>query len=118
MAKGKSHSSTAGRTARPVVSPPEERADQAEAPADFAINARVRQVLTRRWVRTDGLEVGTTAGVVLIKGRIEREPGGLALGGDGDAGDRFVRRLRSEIKAIPGVTDVVMEIPSAERGAR
>lgn len=87
-------------------------------PADFAINARVRQVLTRRWVRTDGLDVGTTDGVVLIRGRLEREPGGLTLSSDPDAGERFARRLKSEIKAIPGVTDVLMEIHETERGAR
>jgi hypothetical protein len=100
------------------VTPAEERADPSLGPADFAINARVRQVLTRRWVLTEGLEVGTTDGVVLIKGQLEREPGGLTMGTDADAGDRFVRRLRSEIKAIPGVTDVVMEIRGVERGAR
>lgn len=118
MARGKPHSGTTGRAARCPVPPPDERAGRAEAPADFAINARVRHVLARRWVQTDGLEVGTTDGVVLIKGRIEREPGGLTLASDTDAGDRFVHRLRSEIKAIPGVTDVVMEIHGAERGAR
>ncbi len=84
-------------------------------PADFAINAKVRQVLARRWVQMKGLEVGTTDGVVLIKGRLEREPGGLTLQGDALAQERFLWRLRSELRAIPGVADVVMDVAAMER---
>jgi hypothetical protein len=82
--------------------------------ADFAINARVRQVLTRRWVRRDQLEIGTTEGVVVLKGQIEREPGTPETEDDA-ARERFLHRLRSELKAIPGVVDVVMDTDSTER---
>lgn len=92
-----------------------ERPDGESQPADFAINARVRQVLARRWVIPHGLDVGTTDGVVLMKGRVEREPGGPVGTGAEDARERFLRRLRSEIKAIPGVVEVIMEIPEVER---
>lgn len=82
--------------------------------ADFAINAKVRQVLARRWVIPEKLEVGTTDGVVLLKGHLEREPAGPGTE-DVDARGLFLRRLRTELKAIPGVVDVVMDAPEAER---
>ncbi len=89
-----------------------------DQPADFAINAKVRQVLARRWVQSEGLEVGTTDGVVLLKGRVEREPGGGSAAGDGVARDRFLWRLRSELRAIPGVVEVVMDMADTERTDR
>ena len=84
-------------------------------PADFAINARVRQVLSRRWVNLQGLEVGTTAGVVVLKGKLERELDGARGTMDREAYERFLWRLRSELKAIPGVSDVAMEVCDIER---
>jgi hypothetical protein len=91
------------------------QSSSAESPAaDFAINARVRQVLTRRWVRRDQLEIGTTDGVVVLKGQIEREPAAVETEDPG-AQERFLWRLRAELKAIPGVVDVVMDTDSTER---
>ena len=89
--------------------------DIEQQPADFAINARVRQLLTRRWVNRNGLEVGTTEGVVLLKGPIEREPAGVSSDQDPIAHEQFLWRLRTELKAIPGVIDVVIETPADER---
>ena len=87
---------------------------EAEFP-DFEINARVRQVLARRWVVQHELEIGTTDGVVVLKGRLAREPGGPAAADCPEARETFLRRLRSELKGIPGVVDVVMELHDAER---
>lgn len=104
------------RAVRRIVAAPTSQDAAAAPPADFAINAQVRRVLTRRWVRTDGLEVGTTDGVVLIKGSLDREPGSLTMSAEPDARDRFVRKLRGELMAIPGVTQVVLEFHPAEGG--
>ncbi len=77
--------------------------------ADFTINARVMQILARRWIDMTGVEVGTTDGVVLIQGRLEREPKGW---GEDDelARERFILSLRAQIRNIPGVADVVMRL--------
>lgn len=115
-AKKKPRASMAARTSRRTVDAPASNGPSSGQPADFAINAKVRQLLARRWVCVDGLEVGTTDGVVVIKGSLEREPGSLTMGSDSDVGDRFVRRLRGELKAIRGVTDVVLEVHPIERG--
>lgn len=93
---------------------PTGEADEAR-PADYAINARVRQVLSRRWVKLQDLEVGTTDGVVVLKGKLERELDGARGSMDREAYERFLWRLRSELKAIPGVTDVAMEVCDTER---
>jgi len=82
---------------------------------DFAINARVRQALARRWIRHQGLEVGTTDGVVLVKGRLDMEPGGPDVPGEDFPQERLVRRLRADLVAIPGVVDVVMEFHRSDR---
>ncbi len=81
--------------------------------ADYSINARVMQVLARRWVDLSGIEVGTTGGVVLIKGDLEREPGGWDANDDLSR-ERFVHGLRTAIREIPGVVDVVMELDEHE----
>ena len=80
---------------------------------DFAIHARVRRALARRWVRADRLEIGTTEGVVLLKGRLETEPGDRADSAGNEAWGRFVQDLSRELRAIPGVVDVVLEIRPA-----
>lgn len=105
-----------GRTARRIVGAPASEGAPADPPADFAINAQVRQLLARRWVQTERLEVGTTDGVVVIKGNLDREPGSLTMSADPDARDRFVRKLRCELKSIPGVTEVVLEVHPMEGG--
>ncbi len=84
------------------------------ASEDFAVNARVRQLLARHWVRQERLEVGTTDGVVLLKGCLELEPGGAISLEDERSRQRFVQRLRGDIAAIPGVADLVMELHRAE----
>ncbi len=84
-------------------------------PADFAINAKVRQVLSRRWVNLGGLEVGTTNGVVLLRGNLDREPGGPVEMETPMARTRFLSRLRSELMAINGVLEVEMNIKETER---
>jgi len=84
-------------------------------PADFAINAKVRQLLNRRWVNLAGLEVGTSDGAVFLRGQLEREPGGSVESETPMARDRFLHRLRNEIKAISGVLEVVMDIDETER---
>jgi hypothetical protein len=80
------------------------------AQLDFAINARARRAIARRWIRCDHLDVGTTDGVVLVKGRLELEPGGPELVDR----ERLIRGLRSDLTAIPGVVDVVMEFHRGE----
>lgn len=87
--------------------------DRSAESADYSINARVMQVLARRWVSLSGIEVGTTGGVVLIKGTLEREPGGWEANDD-LARERFVHGLRSAIRGIPGVVEVVMELNEQE----
>ncbi len=105
-----------GRTARPIVETSVGDDAPAGQRADFTIHARVRQVLTRRWVRTDGLEVGTTDGVVVIKGSLDREPGGFTVGSDPAVRERFIKSLTRELKGIPGVTEVVLELRPSEGG--
>ena len=84
---------------------------------DFAISARVRRVLTRRWVRAESLEIGVTEGVVLLKGFLAVEPGGGANLDDDAARARFLRRLRHDFLGIPGVVDVVMDLHRSEESA-
>ena len=84
-------------------------------PADFAINAKVRHLLARRWVRNDGLEIGTTNGVVFLRGLLCREPGGPLEEETPLARERFLWRLRTELLAIPGVVEVVMDVTDSER---
>jgi hypothetical protein len=95
-------------------SPNNEPRDEVQ-PADFAINAKVRHVLARRWVRKDGLEVGTTDGVVFLRGNLDREPGGPPEEENPMARERFLWRLRNELLAIPGVMEVVMDVTDSER---
>ena len=80
------------------------------AARDFAINARVRRTLNRRWIRPQRLDVGTTDGVVFVKGPLEVEPGFR------EPLDRehLIRQLRSELQAIPGVVDVVLEFRATQ----
>lgn len=80
---------------------------------DFAIHARVRRLLTRRWIRTDCLEIGTTQGVVLLKGRLEAIPGAPRQG-DG-SWQREVQELAVAIRALPEVVDVAMQLREPER---
>jgi hypothetical protein len=84
---------------------------------DFGINGHVRRVLAKRWVRSETLEIGVTEGVVLLKGFLDLEPGGGIDLADGDARARFMRRLRSDLLGISGVTDVVMDLHSSEETA-
>jgi hypothetical protein len=83
-------------------------------PNDFAINANVRRALARRWVRAERLEVGVTEGVVLLRGPLEVEAGGGADLAEPDARGRFLRRLRSDLLGLKGVTDVVMDVQRME----
>ncbi|MBP7669501.1 MAG: hypothetical protein KA123_02875 [Candidatus Eisenbacteria bacterium] len=80
---------------------------------DYAINARVRRVLARHWIDPGSFEVGTTDGVVVMKGRPSfamegeefRDPLRCA---------RMLQRLKSEVAAIPGVNDVVVDLHGGE----
>jgi hypothetical protein len=85
----------------------------AVAEQDFAINAQVRRALARRWIRSECLDIGTTDGVVLVKGRLELEPGGSQPVDR----ERLIRRLRTDLTAIPGVMDIVMEFHRGEQEA-
>ena len=76
---------------------------------DFAINAQVRQVLRRHWVCAEAIDIGTTCGVVLLRGQLALEPGGGLDLDEEAARVRFLGQLRGEVRAIPGVVDVVME---------
>jgi hypothetical protein len=89
------------------------RVGPANLSADYTINARVMQILTRRWVTLSTVEVGTTDGVVLIKGALEREPGGWEEADDLSR-QRFLHSLRTAVRGIPGVVDVVMELNAPE----
>jgi len=82
------------------------------ASVDYAIQARVRQLLARHWVRAEGLVVGTTEGVVVLKGPLAVEPGGGTRLDDPLQRARFLQRLRTEVAAIPGVREVVLEMGS------
>ncbi len=84
---------------------------------DFGINGRVRRVLAKRWVRSEPLEIGVTEGIVLLKGFLDLEPGGGIDMADAAARTRFLRRLRSDLLGIPGVTDVVMDLHGSEETA-
>jgi hypothetical protein len=77
---------------------------------DFAINARVRRTLGRRWIRPQRLDVGTTDGVVFVKGPLEVEPGFR----EPFDRERLIRQLRSDLQAIPGVVDVVLEFRTTQ----
>jgi hypothetical protein len=93
------------------------RAAQGDAMStpDYAINAQVRRVLSRRWIRQQSLDVGTTDGVVLVRGRLEVEPGGPEVVDR----DGLEWRVRRELARIPGVVDVVVEFHRPEgEGAR
>lgn len=81
---------------------------------DFAINARVRRTLGRRWVRPEWLDVGTTDGVVFVKGPLEVEPGFR----EPFDRERLIRQLRSDLRAIPGVVDVVLEFRAPQGEVR
>jgi hypothetical protein len=72
---------------------------------DFAIQARVRRTLARRWIQAEGLDVGTTDGVVFVKGWLEVEPGHPVPFDR----ERLIRGIRSDLSAIAGVVDVVLE---------
>ena len=76
---------------------------------DFAINARVRRVLARHWVDPSSLEIGTTDGIVVLRGPLELVPGSMVDPEDPDARDSIVNRLRHEIRSIPGVSEVIIE---------
>jgi hypothetical protein len=80
------------------------------AERDFAINARVRRTLGRRWIRPQRLDVGTTDGVVFVKGPLEVEPGFR----EPFDRERLIRQLRSDLQAIPGVVDVVLEFRATQ----
>jgi len=86
--------------------------------ADIAIQARVRQALARRWVRIDQLEIGVTEGVVLLRGCLDVEPGGAPEGDAPPACARLARRIERELRSLPGVLDVVMDIQHAPECAR
>lgn len=100
---------------RETASSPNNGPQDEVQPADFAINAKVRHVLARRWVKKDGLEVGTTDGVVFLRGTLEREPGGPLEEENPMARKRFLWRLRNELMAISGVMEVVMDVTDSER---
>ena len=80
------------------------------ASVDYAIHARVRQLLARHWVCPDRLLVGTTEGVVVLKGDLAVEAGGGVRLDDPLQRARFLQRLRSEVAAIPGVEGVVLDL--------
>ncbi len=106
----------AGRdAARSCAALRSEAPDPEPEAADFAINARVRHILTRRWIKREGLQIGTTDGVVVVRGPLERESAGPGIEESQTAHDQFLRRLRTELLGIPGVVDVVMEICNSER---
>jgi hypothetical protein len=88
------------------------------AEADFAINGKVRQILARRWIRPEPLEIGVTDGVVLIAGYLDLEPGGVKDAAQPETRARLIKRLRSEIGALPGVVDVVIDLHQSEERAR
>jgi hypothetical protein len=82
---------------------------------DYAINARVRQLLQRHWVRPERLAVTTAEGVIVLTGALALEPGGGADLAEPVRLTRFLYRLRADLAAIPGVQDVVLnlEVPEA-----
>ena len=81
--------------------------------SDFAIQARVRRLLARHRMRTDCLEIGTTQGVVVLKGRLERAPGVPRR--EDDDWEREVRELAAAIRALPDVVDVATQLHEPER---
>ncbi|MBD3237811.1 MAG: hypothetical protein GF330_14000 [Candidatus Eisenbacteria bacterium] len=81
--------------------------------SDFAIQARVQRLLARHWIRTDCLEVGTTQGVVVLKGRLEYLLGG-SLGAECVA-EQASQALRAAIRRLPGVVDVAMQVREPQK---
>ena len=74
---------------------------------DFRINASVMTVLTRRWVDTARLDVGTTNGVVYIRGAVPPQaPNAPAT----TAGSALLGDIEREIRSLPGVRDVVFGV--------
>ncbi|MFH1143088.1 MAG: hypothetical protein V1774_00920 [Candidatus Eisenbacteria bacterium] len=84
------------------------------ASIDYAINARVRQVLARHWIHPESLQVGTAEGIVVLKGPLVVEPGGGVNLDDTVHRARLVQRLRSEVEGIPGVRQVVFQLDSGQ----
>lgn len=75
---------------------------------DYAIAARVRRTLARLWIRTDTLEIGTTEGVVLLKGRLEFASRAGVRSGEG--WEHTQSRLGVALRTIPGVVDIVLQL--------
>ena len=84
------------------------------AVSDVVINARARRVLARHWVAPEGLEVGTTDGVVVVKGRLVLEPEGGAGLGDLLRRARLLQGLRSELAGIAGVRQVLIDVDGGQ----
>ncbi|MCK4414093.1 MAG: hypothetical protein KAY32_11160 [Candidatus Eisenbacteria sp.] len=81
---------------------------------DYAIHARVHQLLQRHWIRSERLAVTTADGVVVLSGALAVEPGGGVDLKDATRCTRFLYRLRADVAAIPGVQDVVLNLEYSE----
>jgi osmotically-inducible protein OsmY len=71
---------------------------------DFRINAAVQNLLQRRWAGAAHLDFGTTNGVVYLRGSM---PGAAVSDASPPA---LLRHIESEIRALPGVRDVVIGV--------
>lgn len=84
---------------------------------DSTIQAKVRILLSRKWVDLAPLSIGTTNGVVYVGGTLR------LLGGRGDGEDpawplTYASRLEQEIRALPDVQDVVWRLTNGEKAVR
>lgn len=82
---------------------------------DARIHSRVRSILFRRWVDAKSLHIGTVDGVVHIEGELKQSLSLAPSIGEGRPPLQFVRKIEREIRAIPGVRDVVFSIDGFEK---
>jgi len=87
----------------------------AQPAGDARIHSRVKSILSRRWVDTKRLHVGTVDGVVHIEGELKQSLSLAPTIGVGRPPLQFVRKIERELRAIPGVRDVVFTIEGFEK---
>lgn len=72
---------------------------------DFRINAAVKSLIQRRWMSAEEIDFGTTNGVVYLRGSVP--PDG--------APSPLLAHIASEVRALPGVRDVVIGVTGWRR---
>ena len=86
-----------------------------EAIVDARIHARVRSILSRRWVDLRLLHLGTVDGVIHLEGEFRQCLSLAPAIGEGRPSLQFVRKVERELRSIPGVRDIVFSIAGFEK---